>query len=603
MTALLAMFEGKDVDVSAHLPIATQVALAGIVLLMAFFAVRPELWRRLWFDRVDPRPAACMRIFFGVVVLITFVDLLKPTGPLEYSTARYLFTDDGLWLTDMARKNYGGEVKTAWDAEHGVEHWYDWFSILYDKFCIFHVRSDPPFVFTMYAVMIAANVAMIVGWRTRAATIVTWILVENFYRTSPIFYTGGDTVVRVFLFLGMFARWGEAYSLDAWRRRRKLILHMGTTAIPPLRKIAAWPMRLMMLQLCIIYCATGLLKSGNTWADGTALYYALNLDHFYRFPQQHPVTVAHFIGLLPGMSVFVRWWEVFFPLVLIGAVLNAYERERVAGTWPKAQLWRRVLSWLLLAAAWGTGAFVAGLAAYYYFPREVINQQYPPEAREAAIASLRPTFTAIVAVIPVVFVTLYLLLRHFLPRVHAFIRHWLIGKRFWLGFGFLMHIGIDVGMNVGTFAEVMMAVYLCWLSGDEIEAFWRYVYSEPLAPGEGNRPLRKHVWLRRLLAPWDRLRYRKPGRRYVVKHNPDEASVRRVALLRVWDLGHRLQFEADETVRSESLVVQVEGSKSVLVGDAAAGVLTKILPALLWLRPLRFVAPARMVARVVLRQR
>ena len=597
MIALLGMFEGEKVDVSAHLPIATQVALAGIVLLMAFFAVRPELWRRLWFDRVDPRPAACMRIFFGVVVLITFTDLLKPTGPLDYSVARYLFTDDGLWLTDMARKNYAGQLKTQWDPEHGVESWVDWFGILYDKFCIFHMRSDPPFVFTLYGVMIATNIAMILGWRTRVMTIITWILVENFYRTSPIFYTGGDTVVRVFLFLGMFARWGEAYSLDALRRRRKAIL-AGATAIPALRKIAAWPMRLMMLQLCIIYCATGLLKSGNTWADGTALYYALNLDHFYRFPQQHPVTVAHFIGVLPGMSVFVRWWEVFFPLVAIGAAVNAFERERAAGTWPRAPLWRKGLSWALLFATWGSGAFVAGLAAHYYTPPEVLKVLAPP-VRD----NLRVVVTVAVGALPVVLVALYIAMRRYVPRVLTFIRHWVIGKRFWLGFGFLMHIGIDVGMNVGTFAEVMMAVYLCWLSGDEIEAFWRYVYSEPLKAGEGDRPVRTKPWKRRLLAPWDRLRYRKPGRRYVVRHHPSDASVRRVALLRVWDLGHRLEFVADPSVAAEKLAVQVEDSSSTVYGDAAAGVLTKVLPGLLWLRPLRLVPGVGALARMILRQR
>ena len=62
-----------------------------------------------------------------------------------------------------------------------------------------------------------------------------------------------------------------------------------------------------------------------------------------------------------------------------------------------------------------------------------------------------------------------------------------MGKRFWLVFGFGMHIGIDLGMNVGTFANVMMAVYLAWLSGDEIDAFWRALASRPLKAGEGDR--------------------------------------------------------------------------------------------------------------------
>src|SRR5690606_15791724 len=99
------------------------------------------------------------------------------------------------------------------------------------------------------------------------ATIVAWFLVNALYIYSPIFYTGGDTVVRNFLYLGVFAAWGQAYSLDAWRRRRRALLGDAREIAPP-PSIAAWPIRLMMFQLAIIYCATGALKAGTTWLDG-----------------------------------------------------------------------------------------------------------------------------------------------------------------------------------------------------------------------------------------------------------------------------------------------------------------------------------------------
>src|SRR5688572_18292398 len=101
---LLAFFKDDkpEVDVSAYLPLATNLLLAAVAMLAIFFIVRPELWRRMWFDRIDPRPAAIMRIAFGLVVLWTFVDLIRD--------ARFLFTDEGMWLTKMARKNYGGKL-------------------------------------------------------------------------------------------------------------------------------------------------------------------------------------------------------------------------------------------------------------------------------------------------------------------------------------------------------------------------------------------------------------------------------------------------------------------------------------------------------------
>ena len=79
------------------------------------------------------------------------------------------------------------------------------------------------------------------------------------------------------------------------------------------------------------YAATGLLKTGLTWREGTALYYAMNLDHFYRWPATGLIAAVQHIGVLPLMTWLTRWWEMLFPLTLVGAALTAYEAERRAG--------------------------------------------------------------------------------------------------------------------------------------------------------------------------------------------------------------------------------------------------------------------------------
>lgn len=592
IASLFAFFEDKpEVDVSAHIGEATTVIFTAIILIFGFFLVRPELWRRMLFTRIDPRPAALMRIVFGIVVLWTFVDLIRD--------AKFLFTDEGMWLTKMARKNYGGKLTQMWDPEHGFEHWYDIFVVLWGKFTIFHMRSDPAFVYSMYAVMLTSLTLMILGVWTRFTTILSWFMVEQVYRYSPLFYTGGDTVVRVFMYLGMFCRWGEAYSLDNWWRTRREILR-GATRIPALRLIPAWPQRLMMLQLAIIYCATGLLKSGVTWLNGTALYYSLCLDHFYRMPQQIQVaTFMQWIGVLPVVTVVVRFWELAFPLVLVGVALNAYERERKAGTWPVAAAWRRMLSYLMIAGAWLCGAVIAGWGAYYYIP----DQHVTFVAKEQLI----PLVTLAASLVPVLLMGLYFGLRRWSPRGFHVLTHWVLGRRFWLVWGFLMHIGIDVGMNVGTFAEVMMAAYFAWPTGEEVDRSWRYLLSRPAAAGQAGRPIRKRKLIRWLLAPIDRLKYRLPGEVYTVHHNPDETSVRHAALLRCWDLGYRLEFVADRSVPSRRLVVSIEGEKVRHVGAHAGRALLKILPGLWWLRPVRHIpvlgTAAGALAVVMLRQR
>src|SRR5262249_53758017 len=199
--------------------------------------------------------------------------------------ARVLLTDDGMWLTSMARARWSGSLRYLWDPVHGFEHWWSPLQAMLGLPSVLHLRSDPPLVFTIYTMLFVSLTLMTLGVWTRWTTIACWILVEQLYRYQGLFYTGGDFVIRSFLFLGMLSQWGEAYSVDAWRRQRRLLLG-GAQQFPALRQIPAWPQRLMMFQLTYIYVVTGLMKNGPTWRNGTALYYTLNLDHFYRVPAQ-----------------------------------------------------------------------------------------------------------------------------------------------------------------------------------------------------------------------------------------------------------------------------------------------------------------------------
>ncbi|MDC0671265.1 hypothetical protein [Nannocystis radixulma] len=570
LLALLAPAKGPVIDVSGHLSVATGVLWLGLACALAFFLVRPELWRRLWLERVDPRPAGLFRIVYGIVVLWTLLDLI----PL----LRFLFTDEGLWLPAMARKNYGGELRRLWDPEYGFEHWWSVIPALWNKFSLFHLRADPTFVWAVFGLTCASVTAMILGIKTRLSTLLSWFFVNTFYSYSPVFYSGGDTVLRVFLFLGLLTRWGEAYSLDAWWRRKRELLS-GSVVVPALRKIPAWPLRLMMLQLAIIYCATGALKSGFTWFDGTALFYALSLDHFYRHPAQIQVaTFLHTIGFLPLSTWITKAWETLFPLALVGVALRRFEREVSAGTWPKVQVWRRLLSYALVAAVIGALAYVGGLTAYYYYRP---TEGPVPLTREQAQALV----VAGALAFPALLVGAYLWLRARRPGAHAWVLRWLCGKRLWLSIGLVMHLVIDVVMNVGTFVQVMLAIYIPWLSAAELDAIWRTLMSRPLGEGEGERPKRKAGWRDALVRPLDRLRYRGPREPYVIHHAADEASVRRVALLRMWDLGSRLTFETDPSVPAGALAVTVPGDKTRLAGAEAGRALVAILPGFWWLYP------------------
>ncbi|MCA9663868.1 MAG: HTTM domain-containing protein, partial [Myxococcales bacterium] len=433
LSGLVAAAGKRAPDVSAHADVATAAILGGVACVLLFFALRPELWRRLWFTKIDPRPAALCRIAFGAVVLWSLVDLLP--------YARLLFTDEGMWPTALARKRYSGLLAEVWDPEHGFVRSVDVLRAIWSRFSLFHLRSDPPFVFAIYGLTIASVVAVIAGWRTRLCTIVAWVLLNTIYTYSPIFYTGGDTVIRVFLFLGIFLRWGDAYSLDAWRRRRRAILG-GASELPGPPLIPAWPAQLMILQLTIIYCATGALKSGITWFDGTALYYALSLDHFYRHPDQIALgVVLQRIGALPLLTWATKLWETLFPFAAIGLALQAFERERRgpdgARLWGDAGLVRRALSYACVVGFFALAAYVAALTAAYYYDVEL--SPFPSVDRMMMAKLVQAAALAV----PALLVGLYLGLRRWAPRAHALVVDWLLDRRLWLGFGVAMHVGID----------------------------------------------------------------------------------------------------------------------------------------------------------------
>ncbi len=215
LTSLLAFAPAKAPPVRVdpvHMDQATTLLVVVVAVVVGFFVVRPELWRRAFLEEVDPRPAALTRILFGASVLWAFITLTP--------WAELLFTDQGMYLPEMARKRFSPALRANWDPEHGFESWWSMLRVAGSNWSVLHLRSDPAFVYTLWGALFVTASCMVVGFRTRAATILTWILANQLYNYTPIFYTGADTVVRTMLFCGIFMRWGEAYSVDAWLRRQ-----------------------------------------------------------------------------------------------------------------------------------------------------------------------------------------------------------------------------------------------------------------------------------------------------------------------------------------------------------------------------------------------
>jgi hypothetical protein len=142
---------------------------------------------------------------------------------------------------------------------------------------LLNVSTSAPVVVGLWAATLLGALGVMVGFKTRLATIVLFIGVVSFARRDPYVLNAGDTLLRTLAFYFIFSPAGAALSLDRWRRARDTFWEF------PLR--APWALRLMQIQVSIIYFSTVWEKlQGSRWRDGTAVSYALRIGDVHRFP-------------------------------------------------------------------------------------------------------------------------------------------------------------------------------------------------------------------------------------------------------------------------------------------------------------------------------
>jgi hypothetical protein len=125
-------------------------------------------------------------------------------------------------------------------------------------------------------------------------------------------------LVALALTLGFVPLWlaftpaGERWSIDARRRDA------------PVVRGWALPIRVLELQIAWIYLATGLEKlAGIDWINGTAAYYALQLEHTFARPW------AHAIAVNPILSHLVSWYTLGVELSFLPLAMFPSQRTRL----------------------------------------------------------------------------------------------------------------------------------------------------------------------------------------------------------------------------------------------------------------------------------
>jgi predicted DCC family thiol-disulfide oxidoreductase YuxK len=182
---------------------------------------------------------------------------------------------------------------------------------------VWALSASPLYAEVLYAVGIGVAVAYTLGWHTRLAGAVHWLLIWSLQERNPFIGDGGDNIMRIALLFLVLVDTGARLSLDARRRPRFRPAWAGQViAIAHTVGVV-----LVLSQLALLYASTGLYKAaGELWQNGTALYYILRVDEF-----SSPALAAA-LYQSPYLVVGGTYGTVLFEVMFPAALFNPWTR-------------------------------------------------------------------------------------------------------------------------------------------------------------------------------------------------------------------------------------------------------------------------------------
>ncbi len=248
---------------------------------------------------LDARSLALMRIGLGLVIVSDLVVAL--------TNAEAFYSDAGTLPRTLLYER-GWQHAWCWSlhALSGSLQW-QWFLILLGM---------------------ASGVCFTLGWRTRAATLVCWVLTCSLETRNPMIVNGADPVIRLLLFWGLFLPLGRVWSLD---------VRYGKGG-PGGYSVQCPPCFCLLVQIGSVYFYSALLKTDVAWnKDAVALWQVLQADVFTR-----PLGV----------------WLRLFPLICEWLTRGTMVLERWGPFLVFIPFWRPLWRLLAVAAFW---SFHAGI--------------------------------------------------------------------------------------------------------------------------------------------------------------------------------------------------------------------------------------------------
>ncbi len=241
--------------------------------------------------RIDTRSLAVFRVFVGLLIL---ADLA-----LRSRNFAFYYTDDGVMPQSLA------ESMTPENA-----------------FSVFFFTADPALIALLWVIHALVAIQLIVGYKTRLATIVSFLFVISLDYHNPAVTSYADVLFRLLLFWAIFLPLGERWSVDAVLADRDS--RASVTGIAS---------ALILGQMVYMYVINGLHKTeDNLWLSGEATPLIMGLDDM-TFLLAEPMRafptllqlggLTWFYMLLGGWLLILLWGRPRYLLVFCFMVAHA----------------------------------------------------------------------------------------------------------------------------------------------------------------------------------------------------------------------------------------------------------------------------------------
>lgn len=198
------------------------------------------------------------------------------------------YTNEGIWPTHLLH-NFGWK-NGNWSL-HEISGSYSW-------------------VFLLFSVHFIAALFLLIGYKTKLATLCVWLLTISLHNRNLFIQQSGDDLLRLILFWGLFLPWNCCYSIDS----RKKQIHKNNS-------IANFG---YLFLIASVYFFTACLKTSTEWhLEGSAIYYALSLEQL-RLPMGD--WLYQFPLLMKWLTWFVFATELLIPILILWPNKNGYFR-------------------------------------------------------------------------------------------------------------------------------------------------------------------------------------------------------------------------------------------------------------------------------------